>query len=497
MVKKRCASLLLAVLLTLPLAACGEDTSAPETTDTQPAVTAPAETTAAEDVTTELTPTLPAYDCKGGNLRLLTMSSGRWTPKDIIAEEITGETLNDAVFKKNSLLQQKYNCTITTDQVGTNACFTTISQLVQADDDAYDIIMPFCTVAAKLALEKALYSLNDIGNIDISKPWWSTQFTEDTRIGAKNYFLTGDVCETFMRATYAVFFNKTAIGDFHLDNPYELVKGGKWTYEKLHQMGTVYAGDLNGDAVIKSDDRVGLIIVANQIEALYCASGEKLVVSGEKGFSFIGDNERSIRVLENIYSLFKDKNVVLCISDTGRRAEDHVSLDTVVAGETAFSAGHVLFLTGTMNNATALRESDADFGIIPIPKAEEAQKDYYSFCNMSVSGCAIIPITVRDTAKSSILLEDMAYHSRTYYTPAYYETTLKFKASRDSESAEMLDLIYERRTADIGSLYSVGNAMTELQALIYPAEQNGFASFFASKKSAISATLDDMNSFLK
>ena len=110
-------------------------------------------------------------------------------------------------------------------------------------------------------------------------------------------------------------------------------------------------------------------------------------------------------------------------------------------------------------------------------------------CDFFLTRSALFP------EKSAILLEELAYQSREFYTPAYYEITLKTKVSRDQESAAMLDLIYERRTADLGNLFSVGDVMSGVSQLIYPEEKNTFASFMVSKETAITAKLEEMQAF--
>nr|MBQ4317909.1 hypothetical protein [Clostridia bacterium] len=347
-----------------------------------------------------------------------------------------------------------------------------------------------------LALDGMLYDLNDLEYIDLEKPWWSAQFTEDTNIGGKNYFANGDVCETFMRATYAVFFNKSSISDYSLENPYELVNNGTWTIDKMHEMSAKVAADTDGDGKITTADRLGLVMLSNQIQALYTGSGEKLVKATDNGFEFTGDSERSLTALEKIHKLFTDYNTVLCATDKTRRTAEQQSTDQVVVGETIFADGRALFLIGTMNNVTSMRDAENDFGILPLPKADEAQDDYYSYANLWAASCAAVPISVSDTDKSTIILEEMAYLSRELYTPAYYDVTLKTKSSRDEESLEMLDLIYERRTADLGALYKVGNIMTGIQNLIYPSGQNTFASFMASNESAINTKLAELSEIM-
>lgn len=48
------------------------------------------------------------------------------------------------------------------------------------------------------------------------------------------------------------------------------------------------------------------------------------------------------------------------------------------------------------------------------------------------------------------MLEILNYESYKTVIPAYYETALKTKYSRDAESSEMIDLIFASRKIDIG-----------------------------------------------
>jgi len=501
--EKTIAAFLLTLMLTGALVSCGGEPAASDNSSevSQQTVTDNAVSETVETTAAEITPDLPEYDGKGADYMVLAKmennGTGRWTTCDVYVEEQNGEPMNDAVYERNALIKEKYNVTIKQELQNMESIYGNLSKVINAGDNIYDLVMPNCEAAAKLALDEMLYDLGEIGNIDLSKPWWSAQFTEDTLINGANYFINGDVCESFMRATYATFFNKAMINDFSLENPYDLVNSGKWSLDKLYEMAKPTSADLDGDGVRTSADRFGLVMINNQIPALYNSSGEKLIETSSDGFKFIGDSERSLSVLEKIYNVFTDYDTVFCVTDKTRRTSDQMSLDQVVLGETMFANSHNLFLIGTMNNVTAMRTAENDFGILPLPKYDEAQDEYYSYVNFKAASCAAVPITVTDTDKSTIILEEMAYYSNKLYTPAYYDVTLKTKSSRDEESLEMLDLIYERRTADIGVLYKVGNIMSGVQDLIYLKKQNTFASYMASNESAINTMLEQMNSFIK
>jgi len=499
-IKRITAALLCALTVAPMLISCGgSDNSA--SADTSSADTTTVNETTAVTEPAEITPDLPEYDGKGADYMVLAKmeknGAGKWTARDVFVEEQNAEPMNDAVYERNAIIKEKYNVVIKQEMMDLGGMYDSYSKIIRAGDDVYDLVMPNCETAAKFALEGMLYDLNEIGNVDLSKPWWSAQFTEDTGIGGKNYFANGDVCETFMRATYAAFFNKAMIGTFSLENPYELVNSGKWTLDKMYEMAAKTSADLDGDGKRTTADRFGIVLINNQIPALYSASGEKLVTASENGFEFTGSSERSLNILEKIYTIFMDQENVICVTDKTRRTSDQQSTDQVVLGETMFANGHTLFLIGTMNNVTAMRDAENDFGILPLPKGDDSQDEYYSYANLWAASCAAVPITVSDTDKSSVVLEEMAYLSRKLYTPAYYDLTLKTKSSRDEESLEMLDLIYDGRTADLGILYKVGDVMTGIQNLIYVTKQNTFSSFMASNESAVNTKLDEMSAYLK
>jgi hypothetical protein len=115
-----------------------------------------------------------------------------------------------------------------------------------------------------------------------------------------------------------------------------------------------------------------------------------------------------------------------------------------------FPNGKVMFLVNYVNAALndEMREMKTDFGILPYPKYDESQKDYYS----RIEGCEMsgIPNTVTDKARTSAVIEALASISATTVEPAYYDIVLKSQAARDNDSSEMLDIIFANRVFDLG-----------------------------------------------
>ena len=483
------------ILLAAAVCGCGATEEQPSVKDSGTSSTENIESSDSE--TTELVPDLPAYDGGGRDFRILGKMegnmSGRWTAKDITVEAQDGDVVNDAVYKRNLLIESKYNINICDGYFDMSTMYADITKLMSAGDNDYDYIMPTIEAAAQLARDGLLYDLSEIGNVDLSKPWWSAQFNKDVNIGGKSYYADGDICMTFIRASYCMLFNKKLVEDYGISDPYTMVLDGKWTIDNMLAEAEKYAADINGDDKYDSDDQVGLGVLHNHAQVFYAASGSKLVTyDAGRGFTFTGGTERSINVLDKIMSVYTSKNSVINFANQRQRSKAQNGMDQVNAAADVFGSGRMLFLAGTMNDVPTMRDMIADFGIIPYPKYDEAQDKYYTYVQTWASGCAAITIDAKDPAVSSMILEDMAYHSSKFIIPAYFEKALKNKYARDNESQTMLDLICENRTCDIGSIFNIGDLISNITEKTNSGKGN-FASMIAEAQSKIDTELQEIS----
>lgn len=131
-----------------------------------------------------------------------------------------------------------------------------------------------------------------------------------------------------------------------------------------------------------------------------------------------------------------------------------------------FSENQVLFQAEVMLLIEALRASEVNVGILPMPKWDAAQENYISFLDGWCQNVYGIPVTCQKADTVSFLLEAMAQGSVDTLTPAFYDICLNGKYIRDEESSEMLDIIFAHcRTENAlsfgwGNLYSrIGDAI--------------------------------------
>ena len=163
-------------------------------------------------------------------------------------------------------------------------------------------------------------------------------------------------------------------------------------------------------------------------------------------------------------------------------------------GSKMFTEDRVLFYGEVLSYVINLREMETPFGVLPIPKYDDAQEDYITYCESNASAVGI-PMMTTEPDKVTAVLEALAIQSYLNLTPAYYDISLQRKYARDDESAEMLDIALAHRVYDIGRIYS-SLGIKYVFGDLARAGSTDFASAWAKKQKAASRMLDKIaNSF--
>lgn len=103
-----------------------------------------------------------------------------------------------------------------------------------------------------------------------------------------------------------------------------------------------------------------------------------------------------------------------------------------------------MFNVAGLVRVTVFRAMETDFGILPMPKFDKEQKEYFSIVSTGSANTISIPVTA-DAERSGAVIEALSAESHYILTPAFYDTVLKTKAARDDDSADMLDIIFANR----------------------------------------------------
>lgn len=481
-------SLLLAVLMIVSMfAGCSETPEKDTGNDTgsvnNDSSTAPENS---DEETQKLLPNLPT-DKSYDNYEFVILISGNselnTLKNDIKADEITGEAINDAKYNRNLAIEERYKVKLTSYEVaaGTDNGTKELSRSVLAQDYAYSAAIVGGYSACNLAQGGNLLDLNaSVPYVDLSQPWWDQKANDDLTVMGKMYYTTGDLCLSTNDATYAILFNKKLITDYSLDDPYQLVRDGKWTVDKFGEMANIVHDDVNGDGIYDTNDLYGALIWDDSMMGIINASGDKCCTvnkdTGEIELTLY--NEKTLSMFEKYIAVVFDKEVC--------HAYQRKNWDGV-ASNNMFANNQSLFYLQLLQLVTSLREMDADFGILPYFKYDEAQTEYFNTVGSWHSMFLCVPVGQENVERTGIIVEALAAESKYTVRPAYYEITLKGKSIRDEESSEMLDIILTTRTFDLGWYYAIGGYNEGIMNLFRNFTTDFTSLYTKSEKAALKA----------
>ncbi len=457
--------------------ACGGGATTPTET------TASGETTVAEVTTDSLDPQIEAVDCGGEEFTTLARETGGYTfmYNEFAVEEESGETVEDAIYRRNRYIEEKYNLTLK-NEVSTSLS-ADVQSAVLAGDDTYDLVLPMHIDAFRLETAGILHDISGVPHIDVDKPYWMSSIVENTSVAGRNFFITGDINISTLNGVSGAYFNKKLAEELKIGDIYGLIRDGKWTFDKFSEFCKLAYMDLDGDGETDADDRYGVVASSFAWQPLYAGTDSRIIDKDSSGIpTLYWDSEKNVDIIDYIINLMSDRERSLNVNHFPEVG------DLGAATYNTFREDRALFFVEIIYGVLQLRDMQSDFGILPMPKYDESQENYASYIHPNHTSTCAIPITNDNLDLAGRLLEDMAYKSSLEVRPAYYDVTLKGKISRDADSIEMLDIIYSNINLDL-ALVMAGMPIDSNMRNFLTQKNTDFYSTIASLKQTCEETI--------
>ena len=343
-------------------------------------------------------------------------------------EQQDGDIMNDAVYDRNLRVEENLNITLALKTVSGTDTEPLVKSSVLSGDKAYNMVSPHILRSiSTLVVQNLLQDLNQVEYVDFEKPWWNKTFSETMKIKGKVFYASGD---TIVPNARVIVFNKDMMENYDKEDIYDVVYNGNWTLDKLGEYCADMVVDLDGSGVMDINDQYAFSDLGNTGLATSFVHASDMLFLDISNDSFrltLNDDKMDV-IINKLYDyIYREGN-------------------TAITNEN-FGNGNVLFGSQVLLKLQILRSYDTDFGIIPFPKYDEFQEEYYS----SVwNGLLCVPIDVNNIDCAGAVLEAMAYYSSLTLVPAYYEQLLDSKFVRDENSSKMLDIIFDGLIYDFG-----------------------------------------------
>ena len=354
-----------------------------------------------------------------------------------------------------------------------------VMPLLISGDDTYDLYLRYQWQLVTMLIENGFINQNDLEYIDFSQDWWWNQYMDQLTLNPeKRYFSVGDYSMQAVSYTFALFYNKDLYAKYYGDGDglYNVVLDGTWTLDKMTEIaGSVYV-DTNGNGKVDTEDQLGFINYGTG------ASVDPLVYAADISFY----NRRDDGSLE--LTMIQDDAVTLCekLNKLFWQPGAYHGIEGSAALSAQFCQGNSLFCGGSLLlHAETFRDMEAEFGFIPFPKFDEEQKEYRSLAHDASMLTAVNGSSKNLDIAGAVMEELCAETSRTVL-PAYYETALKTKYSRDTLSGQMIDLIHNSMYTNFvfAYNYSLESIGTVFRTLVTQKSTNYVSAVTRIEKSA-------------
>ncbi len=329
-----------------------------------------------------------------------------------------------------------------------------IRTMLSAGDDEFDLIINKLLPLSSLSLEGYFHNtLSSECVFDFDRPYWYEEYMAELRLmDGYQHFLAGDYFIDVLRSGKLMLLNKGLYEDYFRTDPDELytwVDNHEWTYEKLHEITAEIYSDVNQNNTVDSGDRFGMVL--NQYWgpsiAFAVSADPGFITRDEEGIPLLAlhQSNRAADLVERLRELNQSNGV--SVGMTGEREILQYFVDNL----SLIGADQQL---GTLE-ATILRDMEVDFAILPYPLLYKG--DEYVTCTADLTELGVIPVTNRDLAFVSTVLEVLNRETNKTLIPVYYGECLQLQYSRDQNASRMVELIREH----IGGSFILGyNAAT-------------------------------------
>ena len=409
-------------------------------------------------------------------------------PVNYMVSEGEGESpLLDAVFRRNTLLEEKFN--VTFNQIQTTDLITSVRTQVMSGSTEFDVIVGRCLYLATFAREGLLLDLLSIDRFDMSKSYWDQNAKEQLKIGDKLFFTNCDF--NTQEIAFVVYFNKQVVKDYNLTSPYEYLENNEWTLDNWAALAKSVSKDMNGDGVMGELDQFGTLYEHHNSRTFLYGIGVRVTTNDDTGYpelTLMKDGDRVNTAYEKIKSVFADKNISFDIDLSLTNDSTHGYPDKWDYARSLFMQDLFLFHYEGTNILHQFGNMEHEFGIIPFPKYDSNQTKYYSaypkHCSMvALPSC----LSGEDLERTATIFEDMNYYSKNMVKKYWYETILTRRYTRDEESQQYLDVIKDGRVYDLGLYFNFGNITSSV--LDADCSTNNLSTSYARIKKAVESDI--------
>ena len=443
------AVLLLYAVISSVLASCGGN-AANDPDEPAPTGKIDAET---ESGAQNYLDTLPAENFGGYAFTIIGRESEAAFIVNFPEEAENGEPVNDALYRRDKAIEERFGIKIEHISFpGVAEVSERVARSVTAQDNAYDMaIDSLANGLSTVATKGVLRDLNSVNYLQLDKDWWCKSQYGDMQVNGRIFYIMSPISPMYYNAPVVFLYNKMLAREMDFGDMNQFVLNDEWTYGKLMEILKDQNRDMDGDGKLTPEnDFFGIAADVLAGTALPFALGQKMIVrDSDAYFKLNYESEAMIKAVELSADILLDKTISYNANTT------YVQYGHVKP----FKENRLFCMIAPVGTITAhLRDMEEDFGILPIPKLDSSQENFYVYGVPHVSSGVGVPAYCDNPERTGLIMEAMSHMSHETVKPAVYDNTLQQKGARDEESQAMLDLIFSNIYFDLNETQNFGGS---------------------------------------
>ena len=400
-------------------------------------------TTGSEESESETEETIPAPELPadidwGGELFNIIYPYWSLYEKYLTSDELIGDAVNDAMFLRNETVEDKLNVELLFINKGAiGGMYGEIKTNVTSGDSSYGMAVLHCIEGLPgLLSDNLIYDWNKIPYVDLTKPYWNSSILEQLTIDGVTPFAASDL---LIADPNVIWFNNDIATDMGIGNLYDIVFDGKWTLDEMIKLCDKVVVDLDGDGEMTDKDQYGICgNLGWNLDSFQQGCGQYIAEFVDGVPQIAIQTEKMKSIVDKVYALCMEGNRGYVKSEIDDR---YIPFETY----------HALFYFQSLSSMERYRDTNVDYGIIPYPKYDEAQKEYLS---LNWTGLQCIPVSCKNIELAGMVAEELGYENKKSVLPTYFDQLLDGKIARHDETRAMLDIIFDNCVYDFGLNFS-------------------------------------------
>ncbi len=413
------------------------------------------------------------YDFENAEFNILTRSE---TSYEHVGEAGASDSVSRAVYSRNAAVEELFGVTIgaitmTGGYDSRKEFVTAVRAEHMAPTGAYDLLSTHSVYLGWFAAEGVLSDLSTLPEVDLTKSFWNQNLYNELNIDGSCYIMIGDIGHTLYEYMSVMFVNTEILEDNELvegniDGVYDMVEEGTWTWETLYNISANYGKDAEGT--------YGLLFNTHAMRAAMISQEAGVYSKGTDGKYYLPSaaSEHMIKAVENLSKFFDNNSNMMFAKGWGTEEKE---LNPI------FTSGNALFYGQTLGqSATFSTDMGGGYSVLPLPKFDAFQTDYYTICRDTVTAVAVM-VSAKDLEMSGVITQALCKYGSEYVTPEYYEKALKYRYSTDPRCPEILEKIRASLTIEaVPTFFETGIDSDMFKEIIENGANTGIAGKYES-----------------